>query len=120
MLPLPLNPKHKLVQIGLKGRQLQQAQSSNLVFLVDVSGSMNEPNKLPLVKQSLCLLVNELTASDRVTLVVYAGNAGLVLPPTLGDQKQKIMNAIDKLEAGGSTAGGAGIELAYKMAQQNF
>jgi Ca-activated chloride channel family protein len=116
----PWNPKHKLVQIGLKGRQLQQAQPSNLVFLVDVSGSMDEPNKLPLVKQSLCLLVNELTANDRVTLVVYAGNAGLVLPPTPGDQKQKIIDAIDKLEAGGSTAGGEGIELAYQMAQQNF
>jgi Ca-activated chloride channel family protein len=116
----PWNPKHKLVQIGLKGKQLQQAQPSNLVFLVDVSGSMNEPNKLPLVKQSLCLLVNELSASDRVTLVVYAGNAGLVLPPTPGDQKQKIIDAIDKLEAGGSTAGSVGIELAYEMAQQNF
>ncbi|UBF28489.1 von Willebrand factor type A domain-containing protein [Kovacikia minuta CCNUW1] len=116
----PWNPKHKLVQIGLKGRQLQQAQPSNLVFLVDVSGSMDQPNKLPLVKQSLCLLVNELAASDRVTLVVYAGNAGLVLPPTAGNQKQKILAAIDQLEAGGSTAGGAGIELAYKMAQQSF
>ena len=116
----PWNPKHKLVQIGLKGRQLQQAQPSNLVFLVDVSGSMDEPNKLPLVKQSLCLLVNELTANDRVTLVVYAGNAGLVLPPTSGNQKQKILAAIDQLKAGGSTAGGEGIELAYQMAQQNF
>lgn len=116
----PWNPKHKLVQIGLKGKQLQTLQPSNLVFLVDVSGSMMPPNKLPLVKQSLCLLVNELSAQDRVTLVVYAGNAGLVLPPTPGSQKEKIMQAIDQLEAGGSTAGGAGIELAYKMAQQHF
>ncbi|MBW4469751.1 MAG: von Willebrand factor type A domain-containing protein [Stenomitos rutilans HA7619-LM2] len=116
----PWNPKHKLVQIGLKGKQLQTLQPSNLVFLVDVSGSMDEPNKLPLVKQSLCLLVNELTAQDRVTLVVYAGNAGLVLPPTPGNQKQTILDAIDRLEAGGSTAGGAGIELAYKLAQQSF
>lgn len=116
----PWNPKHKLVQIGLKGKQLQTIQPSNLVFLVDVSGSMMPPNKLPLVKQSLCLLVNQLSAQDRVTLVVYAGNAGLVLPPTPGSQKEKIMQAIDQLEAGGSTAGGAGIELAYKMAQQNF
>lgn len=116
----PWNPKHKLVQIGLKGKQLQTLQPSNLVFLVDVSGSMNSPNKLPLVKQSLCLLVNELTAQDRVTLVVYAGSAGLVLPPTSGNDKDTIMAAIDRLEAGGSTAGGAGIELAYKLAQQSF
>jgi Ca-activated chloride channel homolog len=116
----PWNAQHKLVQIGLKGKQLKTLQPSNLVFLVDVSGSMAQPNKLPLVKQSLCQLVNELSPQDRVTMVVYAGNAGLVLPPTLGNQKTKIMAAIDQLEAGGSTAGGAGIELAYKMAQQNF
>jgi Ca-activated chloride channel homolog len=116
----PWNAKHKLVQIGLKGKQLPTLQPSNLVFLIDVSGSMNAPNKLPLVKQSLCLLVQELQDRDRVTLVVYAGNAGLVLPPTPGQQKNKIMAAIDKLEAGGSTAGGEGIQLAYKMAQQNF
>ncbi|MBW4521220.1 MAG: VWA domain-containing protein [Scytolyngbya sp. HA4215-MV1] len=114
------NPKHKLVQIGLKGKELQTLQPSNLVFLVDVSGSMGYPNKLPLVKQSLCMLVNQLSAQDRVTLVVYAGNAGLVLPPTPGNQKAKIIQAIDQLESGGSTAGGEGIELAYKMAQQNF
>lgn len=116
----PWNPKHKLVQIGLQGKQLQTVQPSNLVFLVDVSGSMQSPNKLPLVKQSLCLLVNELSAQDRVSLVVYAGNAGVVLPPTPGNQKERILAAIEQLEAGGSTAGGAGIELAYKLAQQNF
>ena len=116
----PWNPQHKLVQIGLKGKQLQTLQPSNLVFLVDVSGSMGQPNKLPLVKQSLCLLVNELSAQDRVTLVVYAGNAGVVLPPTAGDRKAQIMAAIDNLEAGGSTAGGEGIQLAYKLAQQSF
>lgn len=116
----PWNAKHKLVQIGLKGKQMETLQPSNLVFLVDVSGSMSDPNKLPLVKQSLCLLVNQLSAQDRVTLVVYAGNAGLVLPPTPGSQKSRIIEAIDRLEAGGSTAGGAGIELAYKMAQQSF
>lgn len=116
----PWNPQHKLVQIGLKGKQLQTLQPSNLVFLVDVSGSMGQPNKLPLVKQSLCLLVNELKAQDRVTLVVYAGNAGVVLSPTPGDLKEQIMRAIDNLEAGGSTAGGEGIQLAYKLAQQNF
>jgi Ca-activated chloride channel homolog len=116
----PWNAQHKLVQIGLKGKQLQTLQPSNLVFLVDVSGSMGQPNKLPLVKQSLCLLVNELSAQDRVTLVVYAGNAGVVLPPTAGDRKAQIMTAIDNLEAGGSTAGGEGIQLAYKLAQQSF
>jgi Ca-activated chloride channel homolog len=116
----PWNPRHKLVQIGLKGKQLQTLQPSNLVFLVDVSGSMNGPDRLQLVQKSLRLLVNQLTPQDRVTLVVYAGNAGLVLPPTSGNEKAKILAAIDRLEAGGSTAGGAGIELAYKMAQQSF
>ncbi len=116
----PWNPQHKLVQIGLQGKQLQTLQPSNLVFLVDVSGSMQPPNKLPLVKQSLCLLVNQLSPQDKVTMVVYAGNAGLVLPPTPGNQKEKILAAIDNLEAGGSTAGGAGIELAYKIAQENL
>mgnify|MGYP002784289746 CR=1 FL=1 len=118
----PWNPKHKVVQIGIQGKQLQATATppSNLVFLVDVSGSMSQPNKLPLVKQSLCLLVNELKASDRVTLVVYAGQAGLVLPPTPGNQKATIMDAIERLEAGGSTAGGAGIQLAYQEAKKNF
>jgi Ca-activated chloride channel homolog len=116
----PWNSRHKLVQIGLKGKQLQTLQPSNLVFLVDVSGSMGSEDKLPLVQKSLRLLVNQLTAQDRVTLVVYAGNAGLVLPPTAGNEKAKILAAIDRLEAGGSTAGGAGIELAYKMAQESF
>ena len=116
----PWNSQHKLVQIGLKGKQLQTLQPSNLVFLVDVSGSMGSDDKLPLVQKSLRLLVNQLTAQDRVTLVVYAGNAGLVMPPTPGNEKAKILAAIDRLEAGGSTAGGAGIELAYKMAQESF
>ena len=116
----PWNPSHKLVQIGLKGKQLQTVQPSNLVFLVDVSGSMQRPNKLALVKKSLCLLTEQLTPQDRVSLVVYAGNAGVVLPPTPGHQKAKIMAALDRLEAGGSTAGAAGIELAYQMAQRNF
>lgn len=116
----PWNSKHQLVRIGLKGKQLQEVPPSNLVFLIDVSGSMGSPNKLPLVQRSLCLLTRQLTGRDRVTLVVYAGNAGLVLPPTPGDQKQKIMAAIEQLEAGGSTAGGQGIELAYKKAQESF
>jgi Ca-activated chloride channel homolog len=116
----PWNPKHKLVQIGVKGKQLETPPPSNLVFLIDVSGSMGQPNKLPLVKQSMCLLTQQLAPQDKVSIVVYAGNAGLVLPPTSGADKTKIMQAIDKLEAGGSTAGGAGIELAYKKAQESL
>ncbi len=116
----PWNPQHKLVRIGLKGKQLQETPPSNLVFLIDVSGSMNAANRLPLVQRSLCLLTQQLKANDRVSIVVYAGQAGLVLPPTSGDQKDKIFDAIDRLRAGGSTAGGAGIELAYKEAQKSF
>ncbi|MDZ8261941.1 YfbK domain-containing protein [Nostoc sp. ChiQUE01b] len=118
----PWNPQHKLVQVGLQGKRLksQTLPPSNLVFLIDVSGSMDDPNKLPLVQQSLKLLVNKLRPEDRVSLVVYAGNAGLVLPATPGSQKSTILAAIDRLEAGGSTAGGQGIELAYKIAEQSF
>ncbi|WP_264323607.1 vWA domain-containing protein [Romeriopsis navalis] len=116
----PWNPQHKLVRIGLQGKQLEKTPPSNLVFLLDVSGSMNSPNKLPLLKQSMCLLVNQLSAKDNVSIVVYAGSSGVVLPPTPGDQKAKIMSAFERLEAGGSTAGGAGIELAYKQAQKAF
>ncbi|MBN3962614.1 VWA domain-containing protein [Nostoc sp. NMS8] len=118
----PWNPQHKMVLVGLQGKRLESETlpPSNLVFLIDVSGSMAEPNKLPLVQQSLKLLVNKLRPEDRVSLVVYAGNAGLVLPATPGSQKSKILAAIDRLEAGGSTAGGQGIELAYKIAKQNF
>ncbi|MEH2422146.1 MAG: von Willebrand factor type A domain-containing protein [Nostoc sp.] len=118
----PWNPQHKLVEVGLQGKRLESETlpPSNLVFLIDVSGSMDDPNKLPLVQQSLKLLVNKLRPEDRVSLVVYAGNAGLVLPATPGSQKSKILAAIDRLEAGGSTAGGQGIELAYKIAKQSF
>jgi Ca-activated chloride channel family protein len=116
----PWDPQHKLVQIGLKGQSLSTQPPSNLVFLIDVSGSMESPDKLGLVKRSLCLLVNELRPEDRISLVAYAGNAGLVLPPTPGDQKQKILNAINNLEAGGSTAGGEGLQLAYKQAESTF
>ena len=118
----PWNPQHKLVQVGLQGKRLENETlpPSNLVFLIDVSGSMGEADKLPLVQQSLKLLVNKLRPEDRVSLVVYAGNAGVVLPATPGNQKTKILAAIDRLQAGGSTAGGQGIELAYKIAQQNF
>ncbi|MCC3405419.1 MAG: VWA domain-containing protein [Microcoleus sp. PH2017_10_PVI_O_A] len=118
----PWNPQHKLVHIGLQGKSIstKNLPPNNLVFLIDVSGSMNSPDKLPLVKASLKYLVSELRAKDSVTIVVYAGAAGLVLPPTPGNQKEKILDSIDKLEAGGSTAGGAGIQLAYKVARDNF
>ncbi|MEH1913133.1 vWA domain-containing protein [Nostoc sp.] len=118
----PWNSQHKLVQVGLQGKRLESKTlpPSNLVFLIDVSGSMDDPNKLPLVQQSLKLLVNQLRPEDRVSLVVYAGNAGLVLPATAGSQKSIILAAIDRLKAGGSTAGGQGIELAYKIAKESF
>jgi Ca-activated chloride channel homolog len=99
---------------------MEKLPPNNLVFLLDVSGSMEEPNKLPLLKSSLKLLVNELRPIDRVAIVVYAGNAGLVLPSTPGNQKSKIIAALDKLEAGGSTAGGEGIIQAYQVARENF
>lgn len=122
MAPCPWNAKHQLVHVGLQGKKIETENlpTSNLVFLIDVSGSMEEPNKLPLVKSALRLLVNELRPQDRVALVVYAGNAGQVLAPTPGNEKTKILEAIDNLEAGGSTAGGAGINLAYSVARQNF
>jgi Ca-activated chloride channel homolog len=118
----PWNTRHDLVRIALRARDvdMRRAPASNLVFLIDVSGSMYGPGRLPLVKQSLALLVNELREEDRVAIVVYAGNAGLVLPSTAGSDKQRILAALDGLEAGGSTAGGAGIRLAYDVARQNF
>jgi Ca-activated chloride channel family protein len=118
----PWNTDHKLVLIGLQGRaiSMEELPASNLVFLIDVSGSMEAENKLPLVKSSLKLLVDQLREQDRVSIVVYAGAAGLVLPPTSGYDKQKIRDAIDNLSAGGSTAGGAGIRLAYKIARETF
>lgn len=118
----PWNTNHQLLRIGLKARTIpaDKLPASNLVFLIDVSGSMFEPNKLPLVKSSIKMLVEQLRAKDNVAIVVYAGNAGLVLPSTPGDQKSKIDAAIDGLEAGGSTNGGEGIKLAYKIARENF
>jgi Ca-activated chloride channel family protein len=118
----PWNKDHKLVLVGLQGKQIpvENIPASNLVFLIDVSGSMMDENKLPLVKASMKLLVDQLREEDKVAMVVYAGNAGLVLPPTSGAEKTKIKDAIDRLEAGGSTAGGAGIKLAYKTAKENF
>lgn len=116
----PWNPKHKLVQIGLQGKQLETPPPSNLVFLLDVSGSMSDANKLPLLKQSFCMMVDQLSPQDKVSIVVYAGSAGTVLPPTSGREKAKIKAAIDRLEAGGSTAGAQGLELAYQEAQKNL
>ncbi|MBL6446573.1 von Willebrand factor type A domain-containing protein [Fulvivirga sp. 29W222] len=118
----PWNNRHKLVHIGLQGRKIptKNLPPSNLVFLLDVSGSMNAANKLPLLKSAFKLLVDELRPQDNVAIVVYAGAAGLVLPSTGGDNKETILNALNKLEAGGSTAGGAGIQLAYKVAKEQF
>jgi Ca-activated chloride channel family protein len=118
----PWMPDHRLVRIGLKGREISEAQRppANLVFLIDVSGSMNKPNKLPLVKQSLRLLVNQLRADDRVAIAVYAGKSGLALPSTRAREKATILEAIDELSPGGSTNGAMGIHLAYDIAKANF
>lgn len=122
MSACPWNTNHKLVMIGLQGRNIpvENLPASNLVFLIDVSGSMEGENRLGLVKSSLKMLTEQLREKDNISIVVYAGNAGLVLPTTNGSEKRKIINAIDALEAGGSTAGGKGIQLAYKIAKQNF
>ncbi len=118
----PWNSGHRLVRIGLQGQSIDRDARpvGNLVFLIDVSGSMQSSNKLPLVQQALGLLVDELTENDRVSIVTYAGRAGLVLAPTTGDQKQVIRDAIESLSAGGSTHGSAGINLAYEQAQEHF
>ena len=118
----PWNPQHQLVHIGLQGKEIptENLPASNLVFLIDVSGSMDEANKLPLVQQSLSMLTKELRAQDRVAIVVYAGAAGLVLPSTPGDRRADILAALEDLKAGGSTAGGAGIQLAYNVAKENM
>ena len=118
----PWNKDTQLVRIGLKGKEYKQEKlpASNLTFLIDVSGSMSEQNKLPLLKSAFKLLVNQLREKDRVAIVVYAGAAGVVLKPTSGNEKGKILEALDQLKAGGSTAGGEGIELAYKLANENY
>jgi len=118
----PWNKDTKLVKIGLQGKviPLDDVPASNLVFLLDVSGSMDSPNKLPLLKSAFKLLTNQLRTQDKISIVVYAGAAGVVLPPTSGDEKIKIEEALNNLNAGGSTAGGAGIKLAYKIARENF
>lgn len=122
MTVCPWNRSHYLLQVGLRGKDIDKSglPPSNIVFLIDVSGSMNSPDKLPLLKSAFGLLVNELRPRDRVAIVVYAGAAGLVLESTPGSRKEKIMSAIDHLEAGGSTAGGAGLKLAYREAERNF
>lgn len=118
----PWNKEHQLIHIGLQGKAIKtdNMPPSNLVFLLDVSGSMMSANKLPLVKSSMRLLVDQMREQDHISIVVYAGAAGLVLPSTNGTEKDKIVSAIEALEAGGSTAGGAGIQLAYKTALENF
>ena len=118
----PWNNKTKLVRIGLQGKTYEEEKlpPSNLTFLIDVSGSMGDYNKLPLLKSAFKLLVNKLREQDRVSIVVYAGAAGVVLEPTSGNEKKKIMDALEELQSGGSTAGGEGIELAYKLAKENF
>jgi Ca-activated chloride channel family protein len=118
----PWKAEHRLVRIGIKGREMDRDKRprSNLVFLVDVSGSMNEPNKLPLVVYGLEQLTRELGENDRVAIVVYASSEGLVLPSTPGSDQQVVLAALAQLQAGGSTAGGAGIQLAYQIAEDNF
>ena len=118
----PWEPAHRLLKVGLKGQEVasDKRPATNLVFLIDVSGSMNVPDRLPLVIQSMKLLLASLRAQDRVSIVVYAGSSGLVLPPTPGDQTSVIAGALDRLHAGGSTNGGAGLALAYRTAQDAF
>lgn len=118
----PWAPTHQLLQIGIKGKEvdMKTAPNNNLVFLIDVSGSMSDDNKLPLLKRAFKLLVNQLREDDQISIVVYAGNAGVVLDGADGDEPEKILKALDELEAGGSTAGGEGIELAYKLAKEHY
>ncbi len=118
----PWNPTNRLVRVGIKGKEVdtEDRPASNLVFLLDVSGSMNNANKLPLLKKGMKMLVDQLGENDKVSIVVYAGAAGMVLEPTYGYEKAKILAALDRLQAGGSTNGGQGIQLAYKTATENF
>jgi len=120
--PCPWNGQHQLALIGLQGKELtgRETPPSNLVFLIDVSGSMNNPQKLPLLKQAFRMMVNELRPHERIAIVTYAGRAGLVLDSTPGNRKAEILAAIDSLQSGGSTAGAQGITLAYQIAQQHF
>jgi Ca-activated chloride channel family protein len=118
----PWNPQHRLVRIGIKAKEITAGRRppSNLVFLLDVSGSMEPPERLPLLKDGIRMLVQQLTSNDRVTVVTYAGTTGVALRPTRGDQKDTIISLINSLQAGGSTNGGSGIQLAYEQAMANF
>lgn len=118
--PTPWNPRTQLLQIGIKGYvpPAGEDRPSNLVFLIDTSGSMDAADRLPLLKRAFGLLVDQLSANDTVSIVVYAGSAGVVLEPTAATEKARILSALDNLTAGGSTAGAAGIELAYRLAEQ--
>lgn len=118
----PWKSNHKIVRIGLQGKKvsLDNVPPSNLVFLLDVSGSMNSPDKLPLLKDALKILLNQLSPKDRIAIVTYAGASGLVLPSTYASDRGKILSAMDNLRSGGSTNGGQGIQLAYKVAEDNF
>ena len=122
MAKCPWNARHQLVRVAIQAKRVetQQRPASNLVFLIDVSGSMADANKLPLVKRTLTLLANQLREEDRVAIVVYAGAAGCVLPSTTGDQRERILASINELQSGGSTNGGQGIELAYRLAKENY
>lgn len=120
--PTPWNKNTHLLRVGLQGYEIapEERPDTNLVFLIDVSGSMQSQDKLPLLKRAFKLLTRQMTADDRVSMVVYAGASGIVLEPTPGNQRATIMNALDRLSAGGSTNGAAGINLAYQMARQGF
>jgi Ca-activated chloride channel family protein len=120
--PAPWNAKHQLLQVGIQGFRVEKSEipAANVVFLIDTSGSMQDPDKLPLLKRSFAGLVAQLRPQDRITMVAYAGSAGLVLPPTSGSDKETILAALGRLEAGGSTNGGEGLQLAYAMAKQAY
>jgi Ca-activated chloride channel family protein len=122
LAPAPWNARHQLLQVGIQGFRVDKAQipAANLVFLIDTSGSMQDADKLPLLKESFRTLVAQLRPQDRITMVAYAGSAGLVLPPTSGADKETILGALERLSAGGSTNGGEGLQLAYAMAKQAY